>query len=220
MARLDVSNNDKVELISQVLGDKYVELGTGTNRVAYLRNNLVVKVALDRRGLADSFLEFKRSPEMPDYLTMTYETNSLILIAEYCTVIDLDQFNASKEVLRSILDDVAENYIFDDIGLAEKNYMNWGYRDNGDLIILDYGYMWPKIGQELALSCPKCKQELRYNSTFTGFQCTNRLCGIRYRTSDVVRRLNNEFSNMENELISKMNKSPMVRFEKVDPIHV
>lgn len=43
-------NNQKAKICSKLLGADYVELGTGTNRIAFLHNGVVVKVALDRRG--------------------------------------------------------------------------------------------------------------------------------------------------------------------------
>lgn len=61
--RIDIDdNNDKAELISELLGDEFQEIGTGTNRVAYLYTpseerkfrggaGLVYEFALDRRGL-------------------------------------------------------------------------------------------------------------------------------------------------------------------------
>ena len=36
----------------------------------------------------------------------------------------------------------------------QKNYENYGYRENGDIVILDLGYIYPKRGNEQALSCP------------------------------------------------------------------
>ncbi len=44
-------NNEKALVVKEILGDGYTELGTGTNRVAFYHNGVVVKVALDRRGL-------------------------------------------------------------------------------------------------------------------------------------------------------------------------
>lgn len=43
-------NNQKAKISSKLLGPDYIELGTGTNRIAFLHNGVVVKVALDRRG--------------------------------------------------------------------------------------------------------------------------------------------------------------------------
>lgn len=49
--RLDIpDNNVKAEIISEMLGPTFSEIGTGTNRIAFLHNGVVVKVALDRRG--------------------------------------------------------------------------------------------------------------------------------------------------------------------------
>lgn len=49
--RLDIAdNNVKAEICSRILGNTFSEIGTGTNRIAFLHNGVVVKVALDRRG--------------------------------------------------------------------------------------------------------------------------------------------------------------------------
>ena len=49
--RLDIAdNNVKAELCASILGNEFSEIGTGTNRIAFLHNGVVVKVALDRRG--------------------------------------------------------------------------------------------------------------------------------------------------------------------------
>ena len=61
--RVDIEdNNDKAEMISELIGPEFQELGTGTNRIAYLYSpapdrkfrggaGLVFEFALDRRGL-------------------------------------------------------------------------------------------------------------------------------------------------------------------------
>ena len=61
--RVDIDdNNDKAEMVSELLGPEFQELGTGTNRIAFLYNpspsrefkggaGLVYEIALDRRGL-------------------------------------------------------------------------------------------------------------------------------------------------------------------------
>lgn len=49
--RIDIEdNNDKAEMIKMIVPSEFEELGTGTNRIAFLYNNLVYKIALDRRG--------------------------------------------------------------------------------------------------------------------------------------------------------------------------
>ena len=48
-------NNKKAELFTEIMnayfGNKFLVLGTGTNRIAFRRGNFVYKIALDRRGL-------------------------------------------------------------------------------------------------------------------------------------------------------------------------
>lgn len=60
--RVDISdNNEKAEMVAELLGPEFQELGTGTNRIAFLYTpsaerefrggaGLVYEVALDRRG--------------------------------------------------------------------------------------------------------------------------------------------------------------------------
>lgn len=60
--RIDIEdNNEKAEMIAEILGPEFQELGTGTNRMAFLYTpnedrefrggaGLVYKIALDRRG--------------------------------------------------------------------------------------------------------------------------------------------------------------------------
>ena len=48
--RVDIEdNNDKAEMIRMIVPSEFEELGTGTNRIAFLYNNLVFKIALDKR---------------------------------------------------------------------------------------------------------------------------------------------------------------------------
>ena len=60
--RVDIEdNNDKAEMVKELLGDEFQELGSGTNRIAFLYTpgpnrkfrggaGLVYEIALDRRG--------------------------------------------------------------------------------------------------------------------------------------------------------------------------
>ena len=49
--RVDIAdNNDKAKIVALILGPEFIEIGTGTNRIAFKHNGVVVKVALDRRG--------------------------------------------------------------------------------------------------------------------------------------------------------------------------
>lgn len=167
--RIDIDdNNDKAELVQELIGDEFQELGTGTNRVAYLYtpnedrefrggSGLVYEFALDRRGFLDSWAEFKRSQEIPEIAIKVYETNMLISVQEYVTLMDADEFRLNEVGIKEILKRLSKDYIFEDIG-----------------------YIYPKMGNEQALSCPKCRSEIVYNSDYTGIVCSNPSCRTKY----------------------------------------
>lgn len=49
--RVDIAdNNDKAEMIKDIIGPTFHEVGTGTNRIAFYFNGYIVKIALDYRG--------------------------------------------------------------------------------------------------------------------------------------------------------------------------
>ncbi len=194
-------NNQKARIISAVLGDDFQELGTGTNRIAFIYGQYVYKIALDRRGIVDNFSEFKRSRETPQFLAKTYETNGIISVQEYVTTIDPDKFSEYRGHILMALKELSKYYIFGDMGYDPKNYCNIGYRDNGAVVILDCAYMHPRVGNEEAMIC-KCGGELAYNNTYTGFKCTR--CGQRWDYIDVKRHLDQNIENLENRTLGGM----------------
>lgn len=190
------SNNEKVDIIKELCGDEFAELGPGTNRYGMLGpDGYCHKVALDRRGIVDNITEFRRSPELEWVSPKVYETNGVILVAENVELLTKEDFVANRENILGICDALSKVYIFTDIGYAMKNFCNWGIRRNGDLVILDTGYLIPRLGNEAAMECPVCGKQLEYNGRFTGFHCGK--CGTNFSFIDVYRRMN---SKLEDEL--------------------
>ena len=234
--RFDIAdNNMKAEICSQILGPSFDELGTGTNRIAFLHNGVVVKVALDRRGLVDNFQEFKRSTELTNYLAKTYETNYLINICEYVEVMDQDRFVINERGIKQILEDISKNYLFDDIGYTLKNSYNWGCREAKlspeerdyyddedseylyDICILDYGYLYPLHDQkDKLLRCPKCQHKLKWNGNYTGLLCSNSNCNFQTSPMNLRRKMNLDYEEMENKLISSLGSVQMPNLTKVE----
>lgn len=226
--RVDIEdNNDKAELIAELLGPEFQELGTGTNRIAFLYTpgsdrkfrggaGLVYEIALDRRGFCDNFTEFKRSFECPEYFVKAYECNMLILVEEYVTLMDQQEFIANENGIKTILEDLSNRYLFEDIGFNLKNFENYGYRSNGEIVILDIGYIYNVKGNEHIFSCPKCKAELKYNQNYTGFICQNSGCRTKYNFLDLRRRMNLDLENFENQMISDLNKVEMPDFDRLN----
>ncbi|MCM1214139.1 MAG: hypothetical protein NC548_06415 [Lachnospiraceae bacterium] len=227
MLRVDIpDNNDKAEMVKMFVPKGFQELGTGTNRIAFLHNNLVYKIALDRRGMVDNCTEFRRSAELPMYLAKTYESNLLINIAEYVTVIDQHQFSINGDTIRAVLEDIAKGYLFDDVGYAQKNYCNWGSRLNpdgsADIVILDYGYLYPLMGENTTrlFSCPKCGGRLKWNNNYTEFQCQNvgagKSCGARISPTIIRNRMGQNFEKAELEMLQNIESMKMPDFNRIE----
>lgn len=233
--RVDIpDNNDKAKIVSLILGPEFIEIGTGTNRIAYKHNGVVVKVALDRRGLVDNLTEFKRSSELEVWLARTYESNYLVNICEYVEVLDQDEFYINEGSIKEILQNISQNYLFDDIGFTEKNSYNWGKReailtdderrlygsmadDIYDVVILDYGYLYPLHGQKKELfRCPKCHHELKWNGNFTMLGCTNSGCMLQITPMQLRHRMNLDMEDLENSLIAQFSEIKTPNLAKIE----
>jgi hypothetical protein len=122
------------------LKDKgFSEIGSGTNRIAVRHMDYIYKIAFDTYGVRDNWTEFNMSPELQPYVTKTYECNGFIAVAEYVNLISKQEFLDSREQIKHILDILSDDYLFCDMSLDTKNAMNFGYREDGSLVILDYG---------------------------------------------------------------------------------
>lgn len=176
------NNNQKVDQLNYMLRNKgFVELGAGTNRYAMLKDNYVFKFSLDHYGFDDNNVEFDMGPKLQPYVTKTYECNGLIAVAEYVNIISLADFRENKEVIRGILKEISKNFLFADLGAIEKNFRNWGYTDKGDLVILDYGYVFER--DDILMRCFSCQSPLGYDSDYNAIKCSK--CGRTYNVHDI-----------------------------------
>lgn len=226
--RIDINdNNEKAMLIQELIGDEFQELGTGTNRAAFLYTpnddrefkggaGLVYEFALDRRGFLDAWAEFKRSSEIPEYAIKVYETNMLISVQEYVTLMDENEFRINERGIKEILKMLDHDYIFEDIGFTTKNYENYGYRENGDIVILDLGYIYPKKGNELALSCPRCRSEIQHNSDYTGYICSNPQCRTKYDFLEIRNRMTQSMESIEDRIIFEIMDADIPDFDRLN----
>lgn len=211
-------NNEKADVIKDIIGPGFVEVGTGTNRFCAMKDGYIWKFAMDNRGVRDNVIEFYRSKEIPEYLTKTYETNGAIVIAEYVTLMEVSEFTMNVPAIRVMLEDIAQSCIFGDLGLVTKNFCNYGYRGsdrNPTIVILDYAYLYPIVGKEEALICPKCGAQLFNTTQYNGYICSNTVCGTKYSFMDVKRRMN---LALENEEAADFNPKPGLRIHSLKEI--
>lgn len=185
------------KIFTEEFGDRkdYRRIGEGTNRFVCLLDNHIVKVAYNYLAYIDNLNELARAKFVPKEFAKAYESNGIILISEYVTVMDKDDFIDSQTEIGRILDDLASNinplrkkegeyYILGDMGMSSKNYGNWGRRTNGEIVVLDYGYYykvpyekWHEINV-----CPSCENELRYTSDYSELECTECSTKVKYTT--------------------------------------
>lgn len=203
-------NNTKVDKMVQLLdeyGLPYSELGPGTNRFAIMIDGYVFKIAMDRDGVRDNLAEFSMSIELQPFVTKIYECNGLIIVAEYVTVISKDEFQRSKEELQQILVHLSQGYLLGDVGTISKNFMNWGYRPDGSLVILDFAYIYRVIGEEMLCDNilddnNKCGAMLEYDENYHKLVCPR--CRRKYIFHEIRRRINKDYEKRELETIKKI----------------
>ena len=153
----DVNNNDKTPKIVELLKEfnvPFTPLGNGTNRYGILIDGYAFKIALDDAGRMDNRREFHYAKKLYPYVVKVYECmeNGLLAVFEYVTIFSYDEYLAAQDDMREILSEISHRYLIGDIGVSQANYVNWGTRQNGDVCIMDFAYI--------------------YSLSYRGFQCT------------------------------------------------
>lgn len=220
-------NNTKVDMICAVLNRyeiSYSELGPGTNRFAILIDGYVFKIAMDKAGVYDNWSEFSLTEELQPYVTKVYECNGLLCVSEYVTVVSREEFEQNKSNFRKILSILAESYLFGDVGTVGKNFMNWGYRDDGSLVILDFAYVYRIRGEEMrcghiSKAGVHCDEFLNYDENFFSLVCPR--CRIKYSFTEIRNRINADYESKEisgiKELTTKLTTSIELNVPIVEP---
>lgn len=187
-------NNTKAQMIQDVLDVAGIEntlLGPGTNRVAFLIDGYVFKFAMDSWGWKDNLNELASTKELQPYVIKTYESNGLINVCEYVTLMSTDEFEDRRveNIIKTTLSILSSSYLLGDVGYTPKNFTNWGYRENGDIVILDYAYIYRVENRDIL--CSHDGAVLEYNPMFTGMKCPE--CNSKYEFMDIRRRISTEF---------------------------
>ena len=180
--RID-SAHEKMRMVQQLLkrnGIMFYTLGGATNRLALMIGGYTVKFALDRQGYKDNLMEYALSKELQPWVTKTYETNGYIVVAECVKLMTREEWHLRKSDILKVLETLSQDYLLGDVGYIKKNYTNWGVRDDGSVVILDYAYC--HRATENLFTCEVCGSGiLRYDSTFSFLKCNNAtVCTAKY----------------------------------------
>ena len=246
----DIYANDYISIVEKTIrfdkifteefgGRKdYRRIGEGTNRFVCLLDNHIIKVAYNYLAFIDNMNELAQAKYKSKYLAQAYETNGIILVSEYVTVMDKEEFLDSQFYIKKILDILAEDqslvdserkfYILGDMGMSEKNYGNWGKRMNGDIVVLDYGYLYQLANEEWkeVARCPICGSSLEYTPDYSELKCTKGECGnkVKYTTlrntfgyGEIIKNIN---KNLENDRYIKFDKNGEINVDVLEKVVV
>lgn len=166
----------------------YSPLGSGTNRIGILIDGYAFKIALDEDGMIDNRREFLYTTELQPYVVKVYEISPLGLIAvtEYVTIFTYDDFRMYADDMRDILKEISRYFLIGDVGITGKNYVNWGYRDDGTVCILDFAYIY---SVEYKLFTCSCNDDalLDYDDDFVKLICP--YCGRKYTFGSIRKKV-------------------------------
>lgn len=194
------SNNDKGQMIKNLLYEyniPFSSLGSGTNRLGLLIDGYAIKIALDEDGMIDNRREFKYTEVLQPYVVKVYEISPLGLIAvcEYVTIFTYDDFRKYADEMREILKDISTHFLMGDVGITGKNYVNWGYRDDGTVCILDFAYIYSVQYRLFTCSCSD-DSLLVYDDDFVKLICPR--CGRKYTFGSIRKKFTK--TQQENEI--------------------
>lgn len=202
------NNTDSYDLIEMVLIDDFEAIDSGTNRLVFefkdkkKRNKYILKVAGDSHGIEANYREFYNGDLDEKRLTKSYSISSdgIALIQERVTPFKSKDMEKRKKDVRKMLKHLEDKILLVDCKLS--NFKNFGYRNNGDVVLLDHGDTIPltmyKNGQivnlmeetNVSLRCPEykkgtltsknpqpCGGKLEYSKNYDYFTCKK--CGSR-----------------------------------------
>lgn len=195
-----VDNNTKMLSIRETLdkfGIEYHSLGGGTNRYAIMIDGYAIKIAYDSDGMIDNKREFIYSLKLQPYVVKTYEIcpTGLLAVCEYVTIFTLDEFFKYQTEMREILEDITKGYIVGDVGITSKNYVNWGLRDDGTPVILDYAYIYDVNYKTFLCTC-KDEGLLYYDKDYVNFCCPE--CGRKFSFFQIRKKISRK--DQKNEI--------------------
>lgn len=204
------SDKKKMITILQILNEfklNYVVLGGATNRLTIQIDGYAVKLAVNHQGFKDNFMEYSICQELQPYVTKSYETTGYILIAECVYLMDIETWKSRKADIIRILDELSQDYLLGDVGYIDKNITNWGIRDSGEIVILDYAYC--HRATENLFTCERCGEGiLVYDITYDHLMCGNRnSCQATY-TYNERKRIQGD--QVDLDMIEEMKKQSII----------
>lgn len=162
----------------------FKSVGTGTNRHIVRYDGYVIKIALDKEGIADNKQEWVMSDMLSPHVAATYEISrgGHLLVAEYAPAFrTYAEMMLRRDSITKILSEWSRRFLIGDVGIVEKNYANWGINSKGQPVCIDYAYIFP-VTMDL-FRCVCNNKVLVMDSTFSEYTCPN--CNRKYPDSSL-----------------------------------
>lgn len=188
---LSISNNQKIKIFREKLdewGIDYNPIGGGTNRYAFMTDSYIIKIACDSDGKIDNKREFIYSIPLQPYVIKCYEIygDGMMAVFEYVEAFTIDDFWKSSKKMADILANIGNQFLIGDVGIDQTNYVNWGFRDDQSIVILDYAYIYSVAFKQFTCSCSPTSM-LYYNKDYTKLVCNT--CGKVYTFREIRKKI-------------------------------
>lgn len=153
-------------------GIDFKNVGTGTNRHIVKYDGFVIKIALDKEGIADNRQEWVMAEKLMPHVAMAYEISNggRMLVADYCPAFTTYyEMSLYRDSIRPILAAWSKQFLIGDVGIVDKNYANWGLNHSGKPVCIDYAYLFP-VSMNI-FSCLCGNRSMNMNDTFSAYKC-------------------------------------------------
>lgn len=158
------------------------EIGTGTNRfIIKYGGEFVIKIALDREGVADNKQEYVMSNALAPHVAPAHDISKggHLLVASYAPAFtSYSEFAMYRSMIIDILSKWSSQYLLGDVGITAKNYANWGLMHDRPVCI-DYAYIFP-VSMNIFRCICGYKEMSFTDTTFTTYRCSNPNCKMTY----------------------------------------
>lgn len=166
------SRRDKITELFTEYNIEFKNIGTGTNRHIVKYDGYVIKIALDKEGVADNKQEWVMSDKLAPNVAMAYEISSggHLLVAEYAPAFtSYYEMCLYRESIKNILSDWSKQFLIGDVGIVDKNFANWGLNAAGRPVCIDYAYLFP-VSMNI-FTCICGSRAMTLDDSFSKYRC-------------------------------------------------
>lgn len=189
------------------------DVGTGTNRFIIRYDGYVIKIALDREGVADNRQEWVMSSMLAPDVAPAHEISKggHLLVASYAPAFSsYQEFLAYRKEIVNILRKWGTRYLLGDVGITAINYANWGML-YGKPVCIDYAYIFP-VSMDIFTCVCGCKHMEFTDDSFTSYRCSNMNCKMTYTDRELRSKIS------QNERMSLFENVSNNAIEMTDPV--